>query len=83
MAASDHLFNISAIKKIRQVKNEIITSNSGRKIKATSLVKLLHCFAKWMLCVALGKLQIPNSLQYRFKTFKSRTTRIIGDQNGV
>ena len=78
MAASEHLFDISAIKKKK--KNHI--SNSGGKIKATSLPKLLPCFVKKLQHVVLGELQVPNALQYRFKMLSGRTPRN-ADQNGV
>ena len=51
------------------------TSNSERKIKATRLVKTLLCLFKQLECVVLGEVQVPNTLQYRFKIF-SGTTQI-------
>ena len=59
-----------------------ITSYSGRKFKATRLLKLLPYFFKWLQCVVLGELRAPNALQYRFKIF-SGATRINADKNGI
>ena len=72
MAASNHLIN-KCNQKIRQVKNQIIKHQIWRKIKATRLVKFLSCFFKWLECVVLGELQVPNALQHRFKIFSGTT----------
>ena len=76
------IYLISVIKKIRQVNNQIITSNSRGKSKATRLVKLLPCILKWLERVVLGELQVPSALQYRFKIF-SGTTQVNTDLNDV
>ena len=74
------IYLISARSKKKKKKNHI--SNSGGKIKATSLPKLLPCFVKKLQHVVLGELQVPNALQYRFKMLSGRTPRN-ADQNGV
>ena len=71
LAASDsYLINYQ---KIRHVKNQIIiiTFYCGGKFKATRLVNLLPCFFKLLQSVILGKLQVPNALQYRFRRYDS------------
>ena len=72
MAASNHLIN-KCDQKIRQVKNQIIERQIGRKIKAPRLVKFLSCFFRWLECVILGELQVLNALQHRFKPFSGTT----------
>ena len=72
MAASNHLI-IKCNQKIRQVKNQVIKHQIRRKIKAIRLVKFLSYFFKWLECVVLGELQVPNALQHRFKIFSGTT----------
>ena len=80
MAASNHLIN-NCGQNIRQVKNEIIKHQIRKKNKTTRVVKFLSFF-KWLECVVLGELQVPNALQDRFKIL-SGTTQMNVDQNGA
>ena len=73
---------ISAIKKLGRWKIKKWNIKSRTKIKVTRLLKFLSRFFRWLECVLLGKLQVPNPLQYRFKTFSGETWRDT-DQNGV
>ena len=72
MVTSNYLIN-KCDQKVTQVKNKIINIKSGRKIKATRLVKFQYFFFKRLECVVIGELQVPNALQYRFKIFSGTT----------